>query len=318
MKIEQAGEYIGQIRHELGKVICGQDEVLKQMVVVLLAGGHGILEGVPGTAKTLMVRAFAKITGVEFRRIQFTPDLMPSDILGVNIYDTASSQFVFRPGPIFSDFILADEINRTPAKTQAALLESMQERRATIDGVGHELSPNFTVFATMNPIEFEGTYPLPEAQVDRFMLKIVVDYPSEEMEAAILDRPLVNLDVAGLSTDQAQPILNSDSLSQLRATIQEVAVEKIVLRYITTIVRSTRTMSEVSLGASPRTAVMLLAAARAMAVIEGRTFATPDDVKAVAIPLLRHRMVLLPEVEIEGRKVDDCIIKMLDSIPVPR
>jgi MoxR-like ATPase len=318
MNVEESTGAAARLLEELGKVIVGQDEAVEQMVVATLAGGHALVEGVPGTAKTLMARALAHISGVAFRRIQFTPDLMPSDIIGVNIYNTATGTFVFRPGPIFADVILADEINRAPAKTQSALLEAMEERQATVDGVPHAMSPVFSVFATQNPVEFEGTYPLPEAQVDRFMLKILVGYPPEAEEAAILDKVEAGFDAADLATARLTAVLDGASLAALRAAVRKVRVEEMVRRYITRIVRATRAMPQVSLGASPRAAVMLMLASKGRAVLDGRDFVTPDDVKAMAPPTLRHRMLLAPEFEVEGRTADDCLRELLVGIKVPR
>ena len=318
MDFQSATRISRRIGDELAKVIVGQDEVLRQMVVALLSGGHALLEGVPGTAKTLMARVLSRIVGASFRRIQFTPDLMPSDIVGVNMYNTASGEFVFRPGPIFTDIALADEINRAPAKTQAALLEGMQERQVTVDGVRHPLSNVFTVFATQNPVEFEGTYPLPEAELDRFMLKIVVGYPTEETESQILDKVEDGFDAADLETAGIERLLDLDTLSELRATLRSVHVEEPVRRYATRIVRATRDAPHVSLGASPRAAVMLMGAAKARAIIAGRTYVTPDDVKAMSLPVLRHRVLLHPEFEVEGKISDDCIKELLLSLEVPR
>jgi MoxR-like ATPase len=318
MNIEQATHTADRLVGELQKVIVGQEAVLEEMVVAVLAGGHALLEGVPGTAKTLMARTLAHIAGVSFRRIQFTPDLMPSDILGVSIYHAPTGEFVFRPGPIFADIVLADEINRAPAKTQSALLEAMEERQATVDGVAHPMSPVFSVFATQNPVEFEGTYPLPEAQVDRFLLKIVVGYPAETVEATILDKVEAGFDSSDLKTAALEVVLDPAGLAELRAVVRAVRVEEMVRRYATQIVRATRALPQVSLGASPRAAVMLMLAAKARAVVAGRDFVTPDDVKAMAAPVLRHRLMLLPEFEVEGRTADDCIRELLQGIKVPR
>ncbi|NLX03825.1 MAG: MoxR family ATPase [Phycisphaerae bacterium] len=318
MEIRQANELANRVVAELGKVVVGQTGPIEQMTAVLLAGGHALLEGVPGTAKTLLARALSHATGSQFRRVQFTPDLMPSDILGVNIYNTATGQFAFRPGPVFADLLLADEINRAPAKTQSALLEAMQEHQVTIDGVSHPMSPVFTVFATQNPIEFEGTYPLPEAQVDRFMMKILVDYPTEEHETAILDKVESGFDASDLQTARIETVLDPAVLAELRQTVRNVRVEEMVRRYVTQIVRATRSMPQISLGASPRAAVLLMLAAKAAAVIADRNYVTPDDVKAMAAPVLRHRMLLLPELEVEGRTSDDCIAELLLKVEVPR
>jgi len=318
MDIQEANELSHRALDELRKVIVGQDRAIEQMVAAVLAGGHALLEGVPGTAKTLIARSLSSVAGVTFKRIQLTPDLMPSDIIGVSIYNAATSEFVFRPGPIFADIVLADEINRAPAKTQAALLEAMQERQATVDGKTHPMSAVFTVFATQNPVEFEGTYPLPEAEVDRFMLKILIDYPPEHAEAEILDKVHSGFDASDLATAGLRAVLELKTLAQLRAVTRSLHIEQNVRRYITQIVRATRAMPQVSLGASPRAGVMLMLAAKAAAVLAGRQYVTPDDVKVMAAPALRHRIVLHPEYEVEGRTADDCINELLAGIEVPR
>ncbi len=318
MNVETVNDIAGKIVTELRKAIVGQDEVLEQTVVALLAGGHALLEGVPGTGKTLLARTLSYATGTSFHRIQFTPDLMPSDIVGVNIYDMVTKKFDFRAGPIFCDILLADEINRAPAKTQSALLEAMQERQATIDGNSYPMSPVFTVFATQNPVEFEGTYPLPEAQVDRFMMKIVIKYPPENAETEILDKVEAGFDSSNLNTINIQKVLDLERLTSIREIAKKVRVEEIVRRYVTQIIRATRSKPQITLGASPRAGVMLMRAAKGRALVMGRDFVTPDDVKAMALPVLRHRILLVPEAEVEGKTTDDCIDEILLTIEVPR
>jgi MoxR-like ATPase len=307
-----------EVLDSLGTVVLGQDEMLRQMMVALLAGGHALLEGVPGTAKTLAIRSLSLAMELRFGRVQFTPDLMPTDLTGVNILDETKKEFVYHPGPIFADLLLADEINRAPAKTQAALLEAMQERQVTVDGVTRPLPAGFTVFASQNPVEYEGTYPLPEAQLDRFLLKIVIDYPAAEAERAILDRY-----AGGFSADRAEtygvrPILAAGDVVGLRQAAAAVHVEPTVRDYITRIVRSTREEPSFALGASPRAGVALFLAARAEALLSGRDFVTPDDVKSLALPVLRHRVLLTPEAEVEGQRVDDRLRGLLQTLPAPR
>ena len=318
MDIRKANELAGEVLGQLSSVVVGQYRALQQMMIALMAGGHALVEGVPGTGKTLMSRVLGASTGLSFKRIQFTPDLMPSDIVGVSVYNTASGEFSFRGGPIFADIVLADEINRAPAKTQSALLEAMQEGTVTVDGKTHDMSKAFTVFATQNPVEFEGTYPLPEAELDRFMFKIVVDYPDEEMEARIIDNAHSGFDDSDLTTVDIRQVLDAETLLELQGVVKQMHIEESVRRYITSLIRLTRTMRQVSLGASPRAGVMLLLASKGQAVLNGRDFVTPDDVKEAAFPVLRHRILLHPEVEVEGRTPDDCIRDLLTSVEVPR
>lgn len=307
-----------RITAEMHKAVVGQDELVEMLIVALLAGGHVLLEGVPGTAKTLSVRTLARIFDVSFARIQFTPDLMPSDILGINIFDPRTQEFNLKHGPIFAGLILADEVNRTPPKTQSALLEAMEERRVTIDGVPHALPEPFLVCATQNPIEYEGTYPLPEAQLDRFMLKINVGYPSVEEEQNLLARVQSGFRAQNLDTADVHSALQSGELPEYRAEVEQVRVEPSVLRYIVQVVRATRDNRHLNLGASPRAAITLLLAAKALAAVRGRDFVTPDDIKTMARPVLRHRLILRPESEIEGYTGDRVIESVLQSVEVPR
>ena len=309
---------ITHLKGEVGKVIVGQDEVVEQVLIALLTEGHALIEGVPGTAKTLLVKVLALAIGSHFGRIQFTPDLMPADVTGTNIFNMATSTFTLRHGPVFTDLLLADEINRTPPKTQAALLEAMEERQVTIDGEAHKLSPLFTVLATQNPIEYEGTYPLPEAQLDRFMLKIVVNYPSADEELRVVSNWNAGFNARRLEDVHIHPISDAAAMLSCRAQVRSVTVEDGVQQYIVSIIRGTRSAVNVSWGASPRAAVALLLCSKALAAIRGRTFVTPDDVKEIAKPVLRHRIVLRSEAEIEGTTPDQVLDEVIGSIDVPR
>ena len=309
---------VTHLKNEVGKAIVGQEEAVQQVLIALLTEGHALIEGVPGTAKTLLVKVLSLAIGSHFGRIQFTPDLMPSDVTGTNIFNMATSSFTLRHGPIFTDLLLADEINRTPPKTQAALLEAMEERQVTIDGEGYKLSPLFTVLATQNPIEYEGTYPLPEAQLDRFMLKIIVDYPSSEQELQVVANWNAGFNARRLEDLNIQPIVDPAEVLHCRSEVRRVTVEDGVQRYIVAIIRGTRSAVNVSWGASPRAAVALLLCSKALAAIRGRSFVTPDDVKEIAKPVLRHRIVLRSEAEIEGTSPDQVLDEVIASVDVPR
>ncbi|MBA4159278.1 MAG: MoxR family ATPase [Gemmatimonadetes bacterium] len=313
-----AGERARQIQDRLARVVLGQEEVLRQMMVALLAGGHALIEGVPGVAKTLAIRALALSIDARFGRVQFTPDLMPTDLTGTNVLDELRRAFVFHPGPLFADLLLADEINRAPAKTQAALLEAMQERQITVDGVTRPLPPFFTVFASQNPVEYEGTYPLPEAQLDRFMLKIVVGYPSAAAERMILDRYEEGFRADVPESYGIEPIFSAADVLALREAVRAVHVEPSVRDYITALVRATREDPDFALGASPRASVALFLASRAEALLAGRDFVTPDDVKTLVLPVLRHRVLLTPEAEVEGQSADARLSALRDRVEAPR
>ena len=298
-------------------VVLGQPAAIRETVAALLARGHVLLEGVPGTAKTLLVRALGLALGLEFRRIQFTPDLMPSDITGVSLL-TGPGAFGFRPGPIFGDLVLGDEINRAPAKTQAALLEAMQERRVTVDGTSHALPEGFTVFATQNPIEFEGTYPLPEAELDRFLVKVLVGYPEERVEQGILERVLGGFEADAPPSYGIERVVDASGLALLREATRRVRVEPSLVAYIASIVRATRGAPVLTLGASPRGSVALLKMAQAAALMEGRSYVVPDDVKELATAVLRHRVTVAPELELEGITPDAALRGVIEKIEAPR
>jgi MoxR-like ATPase len=305
------------IVEQLGRVVLGQEAAVRDAVAALIARGHVLLEGVPGTAKTLLVRALGQILSLQFRRIQFTPDLMPSDLTGVNLL-AGPGTFTFRQGPIFGDLVLGDEINRAPAKTQAALLEAMQERRVTVDGVSHPLPESFTVFATQNPIEFEGTYPLPEAELDRFLVKVIVGYPEEPVEQGILHRVLNGFEADTPASYGVDRVADTEGLARLRDACRRVRVEPTLVAYIAAIVRATRTAPVLTLGASPRASVALLKMAQASALLEGRAFVIPDDVKTLAPAVLRHRVTVAPELELEGVAPDVALRGIIEKIEAPR
>ncbi|MGI8899142.1 MAG: AAA family ATPase [Pyrinomonadaceae bacterium] len=316
--LEYVSSTVEHIRRELAKVIVGQDAPIEQILIALLAEGHALIEGVPGTAKTLTVKTLSRIINADFGRIQFTPDLMPSDITGTNIFNVATSSFSLRQGPIFTDILLADEINRTPPKTQAALLEAMEERQVTIDGEAHSLSPIFTVLATENPIEYEGTYPLPEAQLDRFLVKILLDYPEEEHERQVVANWDAGFNSRRLDQVDIQPLAEPDAVSRCRREVSTTRMEPGVQHYAVDIVRRTRAHPFVHYGASPRASVALLLCSKALAAIRGREFATPDDVRDIARPVLRHRLALRAEAELDGATPDAVISDILRSAEVPR
>ncbi len=318
MNVGEVAGLADRIRREVGRAVVGQAEVVDLMLTALVTGGHVLLEGPPGVAKTFLAQCFARTLDLQFSRIQFTPDLMPGDIIGANMFNFQTSTFQLRRGPIFCDLLLADEINRTPPKTQAALLEAMQERRVTLDGTPHPLGRRFMVVATQNPIEQQGTYPLPEAQLDRFLFKAVVGYPSEAEERAIVA-------AHGARTGQPSPtelgVAPVADAAQVEAAIDAVASVRLsdeIVGYVVALVRATRESTDIENGASPRAAAMLAAAARGRAALEGRDYAVPDDVKALALPLLRHRVLLSPAAEIEGRSADDAVRTLVDRVEAPR
>ncbi|MFL6221110.1 MAG: AAA family ATPase [Actinomycetes bacterium] len=306
------------IRGEVAKAVVGQEATVELMLVALFAGGHILLEGPPGTAKTLIAHSFARAVGLDFGRIQFTPDLMPGDIIGANLFNFQTSTFTLTRGPIFTELLLADEINRTPPKTQAALLEAMEERQVSVEGQGHRLPDPFLVVATQNPVEYEGTYPLPEAQLDRFLFKLQMGYPSAEQEQAVLARHDAGMDPHDLATLGVTAVAGRQDLEAARKEVGAVPVEARVQAYIVAIARATRESPSLELGVSPRGATMLLHASKAWAWLAGKQYVTPDEVKAVAKPTLRHRVELRPEVELEGVTADGVLDGVLAAVPVPR
>jgi len=306
-------------RTEVRKVIIGQDAVIDRALIAIFTGHHALIEGVPGVAKTLLVRTLARVLGCEFNRIQFTPDLMPADITGTNVFNLQRNEFTLVPGPVFTTFLLADEINRAPAKTQSALLQAMQERRVTIDRDTHSLSQNFTVFATQNPVEYEGTYPLPEAQKDRFMLKVAMDVPDRESELALAHRMLGHdAPEATLEAGAVQAVISEQDITEVRRALEQLTVRDELVAYVVDIVRATRGSDSVLVGAGPRATQALLLASRAAAALAARDFVSPDDVKSMTEAVLGHRLVLRPEYEIEGVTVSEVIGRILEQVAVPR
>jgi MoxR-like ATPase len=305
------------LRDEISRVVVGQEDAIRLAFITMLCSGHSLIEGVPGVAKTLLVRTLAESVGIRFGRVQFTPDLMPSDIIGTPVLDPRVGEFHFRPGPIFTDLLLADEINRASPKTQAALLEAMQESAVTVDGERHALGPCFTVFATQNPVEQEGTYPLPEAELDRFLFKIVVDYPGEEDERALLALHHARLPAAG-PVEPVRSVLDAQSLEESRDLVRQVIVRTEIVDYVSDLVRATRADFQYALGASPRAGLLLLRAAKAAAALQGRDYVLPEDVQEMFFPALRHRVMLDPASEVEGLTADEALERTLRTVTVPR
>jgi MoxR-like ATPase len=315
--VAAATELFARGQEQIGRVIAGQQEAVAQALMTMLCGGHALVEGVPGVAKTLAVKTLARFLGLEFRRVQGTPDMMPADILGTSVFSPKTGEFSFHEGPVFTQFLLTDEINRMPPRTQAALLESMEERQVTADGERHPLNEYFTVFATQNPVEFEGTYPLPEAQLDRFLLKINVPYPDVADERVVLERHHAALEGAGLAETPIESV-PFELLAAARREVRAVRVEAAIFDYLLAVVRRTRDWPSIALGASPRASTSLLLVAKAFAAREGRDFVIPDDVKEAALPVLRHRLVLRPEAELEGLDADRVVTDVLAATALPK
>lgn len=309
-------EKIGRIRTAMSSVLVGQERTVDLLLTVMLAKGHVLIEGVPGIAKTLMARLMAQLVDARFSRIQFTPDLMPSDVLGTSVFNMKTSDFDFHKGPIFADIVLVDEVNRAPAKTQSALFEVMEERQVTLDGTTYKMSPLYTILATQNPVEQEGTYKLPEAQLDRFLMKITMQYPTLDEEVRILERHHANARLTSLET--IRPVLTADELLRLSACVGKVYVEPSLLRYVAAIVHQTRTSKAVYLGASPRASVALMQSAKAFALLQGRDFITPEDVKFIAPSVLQHRLTLTAEAEMEGHTPSKVIRRLIEKVEVPK
>jgi MoxR-like ATPase len=317
--LEHLSQLLQSVRAEVGKVILGQTDVVDKSIIAVLIGQHALIEGVPGVAKTLLVRTLAHVLGCDFSRIQFTPDLMPADITGTSVFNFQKSEFTLMPGPVFTTFLLADEINRAPAKTQSALLQAMQERTVSIDRHTYQLSPAFTVFATQNPVEYEGTYPLAEAQKDRFALKITMPCPERDDELSLARRMLGHdSPEAALASGVVQPLLTLEHLRQARETLEQLAVREEMLGYILDLVRATRAHEAILVGAGPRATQSLLLASRANAALQGNDFVSPDDVRGMVEAVLEHRLILRPEYEIEGLSIPEVLQQILQSVPVPR
>jgi ATPase, AAA family len=314
--LAEFSEKVSQIKREISRVVVGQHEAIDLLLTAILADGHVLIEGVPGVAKTLLARLMSRLIDARFSRIQFTPDLMPSDVLGTTVFNMKSSEFEFHKGPVFSDLVLVDEINRSPAKTQAALFEVMEERQVTIDGSTHHMGSIYTIIATQNPVEQEGTYRLPEAQLDRFLFKIHMGYPSVDEEVDILKHHQDNVKLTKL--EEIKPVLSIDELLKMREKLQSVYVEESLLRYIATIIQQTRTSKAVYLGASPRAAVAMLNASKASALLNGRDFVTPEDIKFVTPSILQHRLILTAEAEMEGYTALKVAQKLIDKVEVPK
>ncbi|WP_051476979.1 MoxR family ATPase [Arthrobacter sp. Br18] len=317
-EIEPARRALLDVRSEVGKAIVGQDAAVTGLLIALLSNGHVLLEGVPGVAKTLLVRTLSTALSLETKRVQFTPDLMPGDITGSLIYEARTSEFTFREGPVFTNILLADEINRTPPKTQAALLEAMEERQVSVDGVSRPLPTPFIVAATQNPVEYEGTYPLPEAQLDRFLLKLTLPLPGRDDEIEVIRRHSEGFDPRNLEAAGVRPVAGAEDLDSARRAVSRVAIAPEVVAYIVDLVRATRASPSFQLGVSPRGATALLSTSRSWAWLSGRSFVTPDDVKALTLPALRHRVAMRPEAEMDGGSVDDVLAGILATVPVPR
>lgn len=315
---DSARQALLDVRHEVAKAVVGQDATVTGLLIALLSQGHVLLEGVPGVAKTLLVRALSAALSLDTKRVQFTPDLMPGDVTGSLVYDSHSSEFSFREGPVFTNLMLADEINRTPPKTQASLLEAMEERQVSVDGVSRPLPSPFLVAATQNPVEYEGTYPLPEAQLDRFLLKLTMPLPERRDEIEVIRRHAAGFDPRDLAAAGVRAVAGAADLKRARQALATVAVEPEIIGYIVDLVRATRSAPSFQLGVSPRGATALLNTSRSWAWLSGRGFVTPDDVKALALPCLRHRVALQPEAQMDGIRVDDVLASILASVPVPR